>query len=108
MMCSGVMLALIISKIFLARVPFNIICILGNIVAYPEISHFHGTQTLAFNRIICYTNGCITVAVDLRFWLQMPKFFQREAENFTFFAIKEGGAKFGLGGQSDNKTENFK
>ncbi len=106
MMCSSVLLALIISKIFLARVPPNIICILGNFVAYPDISHFHGTQMLAFDHIICYTGGCIAVTVDLRFWLRMPKFFQREAKKHAFFAIKKKSAKFGFGGQCNDETEN--
>jgi hypothetical protein len=35
--------ALVISKILLSRIPLDIICILCDLVADPEISHFHGT-----------------------------------------------------------------
>jgi hypothetical protein len=87
MMCSGVMLALIISKILLARVPFDVICILGNLVADIEISHLHQTQLFAFDRIINYANGSSVVAMHLRFGLQVAKFLQSMMEYHAFFAI---------------------
>ncbi len=86
-MCSRVMLALAISKIFLARVPFNIIYILGNFVAHPEIMHFHGLQTLTFHRIICNADSGCVVAVYLHFGLQVAKFLKGELKNHAFFAI---------------------
>ncbi len=57
---SRVMLILVIGKIFLPRVLFNIICILGNFITYPEIPLFHGSQVLSLDRIVCNTDcGCI-------------------------------------------------
>ncbi len=57
-----VVLALVISKIFLPGVPFYI-SILGNFITYPEIPHFHRLQVLSFDSIICYTDGDSVVAM---------------------------------------------
>ncbi len=87
MMCSGVMLALVISKIHLSRMPPYIICILRDLVEDPEISHFHGMQSLVFHCIISNADSCSIVAMHMSFGLWMPKFFQCEAEYHALFAI---------------------
>jgi hypothetical protein len=56
-MCPGVMLALVIGKIFLPRVTVNIICILGNFITHPELSHFHRLQALSYDSFFHNTNG---------------------------------------------------
>jgi hypothetical protein len=66
-----VVLTLIIGKIFLSRVPFNIICILGHLITYPEIPHFYGSQALPFDSIVCNTNGGCIIAMYhcFRLWV---------------------------------------
>jgi hypothetical protein len=84
----GVMLALIISQIFLPRVPFNIICILCNFITHPEISHFHRLQVPSLNSVVHDTDsGCI-VAIDLYFWLGVSQFFQCQAEIMPSLKLK--------------------
>ncbi len=100
------MLALVISKILLSRMPLDIMCILCNLVADPEILHFHGTQSLVFHRIISNANSCSVVAMHVCFGLWMPKFFQREVEYHALFSIQEEGAKFSFGRRSNDEAGN--
>jgi hypothetical protein len=67
----NVVLALIISKIFLSRVPSDVILILCNLVTNPKITHLHQTGALLFDRIICDANGSGIVAIDrgLGLWM---------------------------------------
>jgi hypothetical protein len=65
----------------------NIICVLGNFVAHPEITHVHGPQTLVFHRVIRNANSGRIVAVYLRFGLRVAKFLKGESKNHAFFAI---------------------
>jgi hypothetical protein len=81
------MLALIIGKIFLSGVPFNIVCILCNFIAHPKISHFHRTRALSFHGVVGDADGRRIVAMDRRMRLGMSQFFERHAENHALFAI---------------------
>ncbi len=56
-MCAGMVLALIICKIFLSGVPFNIVGILRNFITHPKISHFHRSRPLAFDSVVCDAPG---------------------------------------------------
>jgi hypothetical protein len=97
---------LVISKILLSRMPLDIICILRDFVADPEILHFHGTRSLALHRIISNADSCSIVAMHVCFGLWMPKFFQGEAGYHALFAIQEKGAKFCFSRRSDDEAEN--
>ncbi len=57
-------LALVISKIFLSWVPSDAMLILCNLVTNPKIMHLHRTGALAFDRIIRNSNGGGIVAMD--------------------------------------------
>jgi hypothetical protein len=75
MMCPGVMFTLVIGKVFLTGLPFKRIHILYFFFACPKISHFHGTQLLPFDGVVCNTNGGPIIAVHWYFWLDMAKNF---------------------------------
>jgi hypothetical protein len=86
-MCPGMVLALIICKIFLSGVPFNIVGILRNFITHPKISHFHRSRPLAFDSVVCDADGRGVVAMDRGFRLGMSQFFERHAKNHALFAI---------------------
>jgi hypothetical protein len=64
MVSPNVVLALIISKISLSRVPSDVILILCNLVTNPKITHLYQTGALAFDCIICNANGSSIVAMN--------------------------------------------
>ncbi len=70
-MCPRLVFALIVRKIFLSGVPFDIVCILGNFIADPKISHFHRSRMLVFDGVVRNADGGGVVAMDRRFRLQM-------------------------------------
>jgi hypothetical protein len=53
---------------------------------------------LALNGVISNANRCSVIAVNMRFWLWVPKFFKGESINHSLLAIQEEGTKFGFGG----------
>ncbi len=55
---------LVISKIFLARMPSDIICILRDLITNPEVPHLHLTGALMFNGVVCNANSGGVVAMD--------------------------------------------
>jgi hypothetical protein len=88
-MCPFLMLALITSKILLPQVQFKVISILilCNIITHPEMTHFHRSQTLAFDGVVCNTNGRGVVTMDLCFGLWMAQIFESKMEKHALFAI---------------------
>ena len=82
-----VVLALIVSKVLLPRVPFNFIDILCFLVTYSKISHFHRSRSLPFNGVVRDADGGGIVTVYQCSWLGMPQFFEGESKNDTFLAI---------------------
>ena len=75
-MCSYVVFALVIRQILFSWMPSDIICVLGNLVTNPEISHFHRSRSLTLNSVVCYADcgGVITMYVCPR--LGMAKLFK--------------------------------
>ena len=98
-------LALVVSKIFLPGVPLNFICILCHFVTNPKILHFHRLRSLSFYGVVCDADGGGIVAMHRCPWLGMPQLFQGESKNYSFFAIEEESAKFDLGRRSHNKSK---
>ncbi len=58
---------------------------------------------LPLDHIICYTHRCGIVAMDVCFWLRVPRFFEGGTKNPTLFTIEKEGSEFCLGGGRDNK-----
>ena len=75
MMGAYVVLALVVCKILLPRVPFNFVDILCFLVTYPKISYFHQSRSLPLDGVVCDADGCGVVAVHRCFLLGMPQFF---------------------------------
>jgi hypothetical protein len=96
---------LVINKIFLARMPSDIICILHNLITNPEVPHLHRTGVLMFNGVVCTANSSGIVAMDRSFGLWMSQLFKGQQENHAFFTIQEEGTKFGLCGGRNNKAK---
>jgi len=71
MMRTNVVLALVISKIFLPRVPLQIVHFLCNLVPNPEKSHFHRSRMLPLDGVVRNTHRSGIVAMHWRLWLRM-------------------------------------
>jgi hypothetical protein len=105
MVCPGMVFTLVISKIFLARMPSDIICILRNLITNPEVLHLHRTGALRFNGVVRNANSGDVVAMDRSFMLWMSQLFESQPENHAFFTIQEEGTEFGFCSGRNNKTE---
>jgi len=106
MVRTDMVLALVISKIFLSGVPLQIVHFLCNFVPNPEKSHFHGTRTLPLDSIVCDTHRRGVVAMHRCLWLRMAHVGQGESKNNTSLAIMVKCAEFGLGSGSDDESQN--
>jgi len=71
MVRTDMVLALVISKIFLPGVPLQIVHFLCNFVPNPEKSHFHRSRTLSLDGVVCNTHRSGVVAMHRRLWLRM-------------------------------------
>ncbi len=60
---------------------------LCNFIPHPKEYHFHWTQMLSFDWIICYTDRGDIIAMYRCFWLRVSHFFQCESENYAHLAI---------------------
>ena len=88
-MSPGMVFALVIGKILLAGVPFNIVGILGNLITYPEIPHLHAPRSLPFDGVIGDAGCGRIVTMNGSTWMGMAQFFKGEAKNHAFFAVQE-------------------
>ncbi len=104
MVAACVVFTLVIHKIFLSRMPSDIVRILGNFITHPKVSHFHASRSLALNGIIGDADGGRVVAMNWVPGLLMAKFFKGESKNHAFFAIEEEGPEFGFCSGCDDKT----
>ncbi len=91
MMCPRVVFTLVISKILFTRVPFDIVCILGNLITHPKMSHFHQARSLLFDSVVRNAYGGGVVAMGGCFWLRMAQFFKGQTNNDALFAVQEEG-----------------
>ncbi len=87
MMGAYVVLALVVGKILLPGVPFNFVDILCFLVTDPKISHFHRSQSLPFDGVVCNADGGGIDAVYWCLWLGMSQFLKGESKYYTLFAI---------------------
>jgi hypothetical protein len=87
MMGAYVVLALVVSKIFLPGVPFNFVDILCFLVTNPKISHFHRLLSQPFDGVVRDADGGGIVAVYWCSWLGMSQFLKGESKYYTLFAI---------------------
>jgi hypothetical protein len=105
MVCPIMVFTLVISKIFLARMPSDIICILRDLITNPEVPHLHQTGWLMFNGVVCNANSGGVVAMDRSFGLWMSQLFEGQPENHAFFTIQEEGTEFGFCSGGNNEME---
>jgi hypothetical protein len=104
MMAARMVLALVVSQVFESWVPLDVIRVLSYLITNPKISHFHASSALAFDGVICDSDGSRVVAMDRGFRLWMAEFFEGEAKDHAFFAVEEEGTEFGFGGGSNDET----
>jgi hypothetical protein len=71
MVSPRVVFALVLGKILLSRMPFDIICVFGNLVTNPKIMHLHAPGTLALYYVIHNANHGGVVSMDMSFGLKM-------------------------------------
>jgi hypothetical protein len=76
MVCPGMVFTLVISKIFLARMPSDIIYILRDLITNSEIPHLHQMGALTFNGVVYNANSGGIVAMDRSFGLWMSQLFK--------------------------------
>jgi hypothetical protein len=79
--CPRMMLTLVVSQIFLAGVPNEVIYSLRILICHPKISHFHRARSVAFDGIVCNTNGSGVIAMDGHTGLWMSEVFEGKAKN---------------------------
>ena len=104
MVAACVVFTLVIRKIFLSRMPSDIICILGNFITHPKVSHFHASRSLALNGIIGNADGGRVFAMNWVPGLRMAEFLEGESKNHALFAIEEEGPEFGFCSRCDDET----
>ena len=95
----------VVREVFLARVPSYIDIFSCDLVCDPEETHLHGARTLFFDTVIGDAGGCFVIAVHWCRRLGMAQFFKDEPHNFSFLAVQEEGAEFGLRGRGDHEFE---
>ena len=88
-MAANVMLALIISQIFLSRVPSDEIGASVHLVRYPKISHFHLAGPLSLDGVVGYADCSFVVAVYWCGSLWVVESFEDETEDTSFLAIEK-------------------
>ena len=97
--------ACLVLKIFLSRVPFDVVGLLCHFVTHPKVSRFHGPRSLSFDDAICNSHRGGVVAMYRCSWLWVSQFFKGKSKYNPFFAIEKEGAEFRLGCQGYNKTK---
>ncbi len=97
--------AVVITHVFLARVPVNGELLAGDLVCDPEISHFHGARALALYGVVGNAGSRGVVTMDGGRWLWVAKFFEDEAYDSAFFGVNEECAEFGFGSRCGNELE---
>jgi hypothetical protein len=106
MVRTHVVLALVICKVFLSRVPLIRIHTLCILLACPKLSHFHLPRTLPFDGVVCDSNRCGVIAMDRGFRLRMSHFGEGEPKNTACLTIVVQCPQFGFGGGRDDKSQN--
>ena len=96
MVSPRVMFTLVISQIFLPRVPNYLVHLLCDLVTNPEKSHFHRTGSLPLYGVVCDADGRGIVAVHGCFRLRMPHILEDVAKNNRRLAIVVECAEFGF------------
>jgi hypothetical protein len=104
-MCPGVMLTLVVCKIFLAGVPLKRINILCHFVPNPEISHFHRSGALAFNGVVRDADSSCIITMYWCFWLGVAEVLKGESKYDSLFTVHEKGAEFSLCCRRHDETE---
>ena len=96
---------MVISKVFLVGVPFDLKLLSFNLVCNPEVSHFHGARALAFDSVVCNAScgGIVKMNRGQRLWVS--KFMEDEADDMAFFGVFEC-TEFSFSGRCGNKFEN--
>jgi hypothetical protein len=98
MMCPYMVFTLVISKIFLAWMPLDIVCILGHLITHPKILHLHQAQSLTFDGVVgnAYSSGIVAMDGSFRLWV--TQFFEGKTKYHSLLALEEESAEFCLGG----------
>ena len=65
----GVMLGVIVTHVLEAGMPMDTELLAGNLISNPEVAHFHGARSLAFDGVVGNAGGGGVVTVDWSRWL---------------------------------------
>ena len=63
------MLGVIVTHVLKAEMPMDTELLAGNLISNPEVAHFHGARSLAFDGVVGNTGGGGVVTVDWSRWL---------------------------------------
>ncbi len=88
-MSTGVVFALVVWKIFHPGLSLIQKHLLFIFFTCPEILHFHCTQSLLFNGVICDANGGWVVTMYQYWWYCMVKIFEGCLKNHPFLEIQK-------------------
>ena len=88
-MSTGVVFALVVWKIFHPGLSIIQKHLLFIFFTCPEILHFHCTQSLLFNGVICDANGGCVVTMYQYWWYCMVKIFEGCLKNHPFLEIQK-------------------
>ena len=93
MMGRGMMLGVIIAKIFRARTPIDYKVSLADTVANPVETYVHCFGVF-FNSVVCKTGRYRIIGLHWRGWLRMTKFLEGDADGYSLLAVIEKGFDF--------------
>jgi hypothetical protein len=69
MVGTNMVLALLVSQVFLTCVPAQGVNIVSYLIPHPKILHSHGTQSLALDGVIANANCRCIIAMYRHLWL---------------------------------------
>ena len=64
MVTGFVVLAEVVSKVFLPRVPLYVVVIQGDLICHPEKSHLHRARAVLLDCVVGNAGGSVVIAVD--------------------------------------------
>ena len=81
------MLGVIVTQVLEAGMPMDTELLAGNLISNPEVAHFHGARSLAFDSVVGNAGGGCVVTVDCGRWLGVTEFVKDEPNYTALFGV---------------------
>ena len=87
MVSCWVMFGVIVTHVFKAGMSMDGKLFACNLISNPEVTHLHGSRSLAFDGIVGNASCGGVVAVNGSGWLGVAEFLQNEPNDTTLFGV---------------------